>query len=468
MASIPEPEEDFRDHIATVDASGKRNWIYPSKPKGRYHSRRVWVALGLVAFLVIAPFIKMNGYPLFMLNLVERRFILFGVPFWPQDLKILFLVFITMLVCFIVFTAVWGRLWCGWACPQTVFMEMVFRKVEYWIEGDALTQKRLNEGPWNVERIVKKSAKMSVFVLLSYFVSHIFLSWIIGVDALAKIISEPISEHLAGFIAINVFSLMFLFVFAWFREQACVIVCPYGRFQSVLLDNDTKVIHYDFKRGEPRGKGKRSNNANSELGDCVECGQCVRVCPTGIDIRNGTQLECVNCTACIDACDDVMDKVKRPRGLIRFASYREIESGIRNAFSKRVLAYTALMCLLILLSTFLLLARPEAHMTVTRVRGNPYQELANGDILNFYRVKLNNNTFDEIPLTFTLGNGPGVLRAPANLVLPPYGNAEAVINVLMPRGEMTSKSRNLSFEVHGKNGDVLSDKEIAFTGPFVK
>jgi cytochrome c oxidase accessory protein FixG len=461
-----ETEEDFRDHIATVDGSGRRNWVYPSKPKGTYHRRRVWVALGLIAFLVIAPFIKSNGYPWFMLNLVERRFIFFGVPFWPQDLKILVVVFITMIVCFIVFTAVWGRLWCGWACPQTVFMEMVFRKIEYWIEGDAPQQRKLNEGPLNGEKILKKGVKMLVFVLLSYAVAHIFLAWIIGVESLGKIISEPIRDHLSGFIALNVFSFLFLLVFAWFREQACVIVCPYGRFQSVLLDPDTRVIHYDFGRGEPRGK--KTKEETPGVGDCVDCGQCVRVCPTGIDIRHGTQLECVNCTACIDACDDIMDKVERPRGLIRFASYHEIKSGVKNLFSTRVLAYSIIMLALVGLSSFLLISRPDAHMTLTRLHGSVYQELDNGDILNFYRVKLANNTFEDIELSFQLSEGLGELRGPANLILPSYGSAETIINVLMPKAEMNSKKKLVTLEIMGTGGQELAQQDLVFIGPFLK
>ena len=467
MTNLTEPEKDFRDHIATVDASGRRNWIYPTKPKGRLHRARIGVAVALIAFLVIAPFIKMNGYPIFMLNIVERRFILFGVPFWPQDLKILFVVFITLIVCFIVFTAVWGRLWCGWACPQTVFMEMVFRKVEYWIEGSALQQKKLNEGPWNLEKIWRKGVKMGLFIVLAYGVSHIFLAWIIGVDALGQIISEPITQHLPGFIAINVFSFVFLFVFAWFREQACVIVCPYGRFQSVLLDNDTKVIHYDFERGEPRGK-KSKIESETPKGDCVECGQCVRVCPTGIDIRNGTQLECVNCTACIDACDEIMEKLDRPKGLIRFASFNEIKSGIKNTFSNRVMAYSVIMCLLLSVSAFLLISRPQTHMTLTRVHGSVYQELEDGDILNLYRVKLANNTFDSIPLSFDLIGGEGELRSPEDLVLPPYGSAEAVINVLMPKEKMISKKKELGFRVSEKGGRLLAENDLIFIGPFVR
>ena len=454
-------EEDFRDHIATVDAAGHRQWIYPSKPKGAYHRRRIWVAVGLLAFLVIAPFIKANGYPVFMLNFLERRFILFGEPFWPQDLKVLFVVFITLLLFFIVFTAIWGRLWCGWACPQTIFMEMVFRKVEFWIEGGGLQQKKLNDGPWTLEKVWKKGAKMTVFVLLSYGVAHVFLSWLIGVDALAQIISEPISEHLSGFIALNVFSLLFFFVFSWFREQACVIVCPYGRFQSVLLDSDTKVIHYDFKRGEPRGKIKKAE-PSPELGDCVDCYQCVRVCPTGIDIRHGTQLECVNCTACIDACDDIMEKVDRPKGLIRFASFNEIQSGIKNVFSTRVMAYSAIMVVLLTVSTFLLLSRPEAHLTLTRVKGSVYHILENGDVLNLYQVKLANNSFDEHQLRFVIPEGHGELRSPDHLVLPPYGSTEATVNVLMPKGKMKSRKLELPFEVQNKGGERLAGTSLVF------
>jgi cytochrome c oxidase accessory protein FixG len=488
-----EKEQSYRDNIATVDASGRRQWIYPSKPKGALHRARSWVAAALLAFLVLMPFIKWNGHPIFLLNIVERKFILFAEPFWPQDLKVLVLVFITLVVFIIVFSTIWGRLWCGWACPQTIFMEMVFRKIEFMIEGDGLAQKRLNEGPWDSDKIKKKISKHGVFLIMAYGVAHVFLAWIIGVDDLARIIQEPIGDHLSGFVALNFFSLAFYFVFSWFREQACVIVCPYGRFQSVLLDKNTTVISYDFVRGEPRGKKKRQaaaqdavenivteNDPVPQVGDCVDCGQCVRVCPTGIDIRNGTQLECVNCTACMDACDTIMDKLDRPKGLIRFASYEQIAKGIKTHVTTRVKAYSVVLLALLALSVYLLSSRPLSHTKVMRAHGSTYQQLEDGSVLNLYRLKLANNTFEEHELQLKLkkklkkklkgeadSRFDGVqLRAPENLILPSYGTQECMFNVLMPAKALKGRKMFLEMDIIGAKGRIVASETLTFIGPF--
>ena len=466
---MSEGDQSFRDEIATVDATGRRRWIYPSKPKGTFHRYRIVVSLFLLAFLIFTPFIKVNGHPIFMLNFPERRFILFGEPFWPQDMNILFLVVITGIVFIIVFTTIWGRIWCGWACPQTIFMEMVFRKVEFWLEGDGIAQKKLNEGAWSAKKLAVKFAKHSLFILLSYGVAHIFLSWIIGVDELAAIIREPIAEHSSGFIALNVFTFMFYGVFSWFREQACVIVCPYGRFQSVLLDQNTVVISYDFKRGEPRGRKKNPEDLSTKVssqapGDCIDCHQCVRVCPTGIDIRNGTQLECVNCTACIDACDLVMDKLQRPRGLIRFASYNQIVAGVANHFNTRVKAYAVLCTGLISLCLFLLLSRPMVHLSVGRLNGSTFQTLADGSVINLYRVQLANNTFEAKAIQLKLKEKVGELRAQDNIVVPAYGLVETVVNVLLKPEELKNSKTYIYLDIVHGSKSILTERLI-FVSP---
>ena len=465
--SQKENETDFRDKIATVGADGRRSWIYPSKPKGKLHNARAWVAGVLIAFLVFTPFVKVGGHPLFLLNVVERRFILFGEPFWPQDLSILVLVFITMILFIIVFSTIWGRLWCGWACPQTIFMEMVFRKIEFWLEGDGVAQKKLNAQPWTFEKLKIKLTKHIIFIAMAYGVAHVFLAWIIGVDELWQIINEPIVEHLSGFIALNFFTFLFYGVFSWFREQACVIVCPYGRFQSVLLDENTTVISYDFKRGEPRGKKRRKEEGVEVIakGDCVDCGQCVRVCPTGIDIRHGTQLECVNCTACIDACDDIMEKLDRPKGLIRFASYQQILTGLKGHLTLRVKAYSLVLILLVSFSIVLLSSRPMTHITVTRVKGSVYQVLEDGSVLNLYRIKFANNTFSEHALNLRLNHKGASLRAPEDMVLPVYGIKESMINVLIDSDSWTESNMNLTLEVLNQKGEIIGEEELTFLTP---
>ncbi|HOA38464.1 MAG TPA: 4Fe-4S binding protein, partial [Flavihumibacter sp.] len=296
------PQENFRDRIATVDASGKRKWVYARKPKGKYYTARTIVSLFFFALFLTLPFVKLNGRPLFMFNIPQAKFIIFGKVFWPQDFVVFGVAMVTGILFIVLFTAAFGRLFCGWVCPQTNFMEMLFRKIEYVIEGDASEQQRRNKGPWNAEKIRVKTTKHVVFFLIAFVIANYFLAYIIGVDALFAIIREPVSQHVGGFLSLVVFSSVFYAVYAFFREQACTVVCPYGRLQSVLLDRNSVIVAYDYKRGEPRGKAK----PDVTVGDCVDCYQCVRVCPTGIDIRNGTQMECVGCTACIDACDAIM------------------------------------------------------------------------------------------------------------------------------------------------------------------
>lgn len=335
-----EPDEQFRDSIATVDQRGKRIWIYPKKPSGKFTNYRTWLSYLLLAVLFGLPFVKVHGEPFVLLNILERNFILFGVHFAPQDFYLFAIAMLIFLVFIILFTVIFGRLFCGWVCPQTIFMEMVYRKIEYWIEGDYHAQKKLDLAPLTFDKAWRKSLKHVLFFGIAVLISNTFLAYIIGMDAVVSIVTEPVSMHLSGFTAMILFSFTFYIVFARLREQVCTTICPYGRLQGVMLDNKSLVVAYDFVRGEPRGKIQKPKPQSSSLalslledspakttavlGDCVDCKLCVHVCPTGIDIRNGTQLECVNCTACMDACDDVMRKVHRPEGLIRLDSIEGI------------------------------------------------------------------------------------------------------------------------------------------------
>ena len=250
-------DEEYRDSIATVDASGKRVWVYPKKPKGRYHRARIVVSVILLSILFAGPFIKIGGEPFLLLNIFERKFSILGVVFWPQDFFILALLLITFFVFVILFTVVFGRVWCGWACPQTLFMEMVFRKIEYWIEGDANQQRKLDRGPWNQQKIIKKGSKHLIFALIAILIGHVAMAYLIGIEEVQSIISQPPSEHWAGFLGLVAFSGVFYAVFAFFREQACIAVCPYGRLQGVLLVKDSIAVMYDWVRGEPRCKLKK-------------------------------------------------------------------------------------------------------------------------------------------------------------------------------------------------------------------
>ena len=386
--------DTFRDALATVQDDGKRNWVYPKKVTGLFYKYRSYLSWVLLGILFAGPFIQVNGRPYFLFNIFERKFIIFGAAFWPQDTHLLIFLLLIFFVFIILFTVVFGRVWCGWACPQTLFMEMVFRKIEYLIEGDANQQRALNDKPWDAEKIIKKGIKFSVFLIISLMIGHLVMAYLIGIDQVMEIVTQPPSANLAGFMGLIGFSTIFMLVFSWFREQACLVVCPYGRLQGVLLDNNSINVMYDYVRGEPRGAIKKSELENQGKGDCVDCSLCVQVCPTGIDIRNGIQMECVNCTACIDACDEVMVKVERPKGLIRFASENSIKNGFQKLLTGRVKGYSVVLVLLMGAFVSLIVTREDLQGTVTRFPGMTYQAREDGTISNLYQITLINKTFE--------------------------------------------------------------------------
>lgn len=465
MNSEIKARESFRDKVSTIDEQGKRIWIYPKKPRGPLHRARAAVSVLLLAFLFGAPFIKVNGQPLILLNVLERKFILFGLAFWPQDLHLFALTMIALIVFIILFTAVFGRLWCGWACPQIVFMEMVFRKIEYWIEGEAHQQRALNKAPWGAGKFFKKVSKHAIFYGLSFLIGNTLLAYIIGVDELFKIITDPPGQHVAGLTAMILFSGLFYFIFAYFREQACTMVCPYGRLQGVLLDPNSIVVMYDFKRGEPRGRIKKGAE-RAPLGHCVECRLCVQVCPTGIDIRDGTQLECVNCAACIDACNEVMGRVNFPEGLIRYASFNGVKSGEKLKITPRIVGYSALLVALVGLLSFLLLTRSAVEASILRTPGVLYQEVEEGKIQNLYNIKVANKSFDKLSVHLKLLEPPGeiLLVGGEQLNVPGDGLAESVFFVKIPKAQLRGVQTPLLIGVY--DGErLLETVKTGFLGP---
>ena len=461
---INQNTEAFRDQISTVTNEGNRVWIYPKKPSGRFYNARTIVSILLLAFLFGVPFIKVNGHQFILFNILERKFILFGIPFGPHDFHLFGLAMIAVIVSIFLFTVVYGRIFCGWICPQTIFMEMVFRKIEYFIEGDANRQRALNQMPMNGEKFFKKSVKHFIFFALSFVIANFFLAYIIGMDQLITIITDPITAHTGGLFAITIFSGIFYWVFSYFREQACTIVCPYGRLQGVMLDQNSIVIAYDDVRGEPRAKIKKDEPRNDK-GDCIECHLCVDVCPTGIDIRNGTQLECVNCTACIDACDNVMDKIGKPRGLIRYASKNEIETRVRKIFTPRALGYTFVLTLLLSLITFLLINRTEVELTILRTPGILFQEQPDNKISNLYDVKIVNKTFNEFPVSLKLENINGEIKmiGTENLNVEPQGIAEAKFLVILSKDDIQNMKTPLDISV-SSSGEIIDVIRTSFLG----
>jgi len=453
----------FRDKISIVSKEGKRKWIHPRKPKGKLYNLRTWFSVFLLAILFGTPLIKYDGHPLFLFNFIERKFVLFGFAFVPQDFYLFGLAMISIIVFVILFTVIFGRLFCGWACPQTVFLEMVFRKIEYWIEGDAGKQRKLNSDPWTGSKIFKKFSKWGIFYFISFLIGNTFLAYIIGIDELLKIVTDNPSNHLSGLFLILLFTSAFYFVFAYFREYACIYVCPYGRLQGVLLDKNSIVIAYDYKRGEPRGKIKKNEERNS--GDCIDCKMCVDVCPTGIDIRNGTQLECVNCTACIDSCNTVMDKINKPRGLIRYDSAVGIETGKKFKVTTREIGYSVVLLVLIALQIILFANRKEIDVTLLRTPGLLYQEQPDNRITNLYNINLANKTLNEVPITLKLQGLDGEIKMIGNdFNLAPAGIIEGKFIVYVERDKI--KMMNTPFTVQIYAGDkLLNELESSFNAP---
>jgi cytochrome c oxidase accessory protein FixG len=396
------PDEAFRDTIGTIDEEGHRKFIFPKKPSGKFYDYRKWVSYFLLLILVANPFLKINGNQFMMFNVLERRFNIFGFPFWPQDFYLFVLFMIVGVVFVILFTVIFGRIFCGWICPQTIFLEMVFRRIEYWIEGDRGAQIRLSKQEWNAEKIRKKAIKWTIFLIISFFIANVFLAYLISSDELFKMIEEGPANHISTLISLLIFTGVFYFIFAWFREQVCIIACPYGRLQGVLLDNKSINVAYDFVRGEKeigRAKyNKQEDRATTGKGDCIDCKQCVNVCPTGIDIRNGTQLECINCTACIDECDTIMESVNLPKGLIRYASEDEIVKKDKFKFTARMKGYSAVLFILVGVLSGLLFLRTEVEATILRLPGQLYEHKGD-DISNIFTFKIinkTNNDFDDI------------------------------------------------------------------------
>ena len=454
----------FRDSLATVNKQGKRNWIYAQRPKGKlYNARTVLSYLYFIAFFA-GPFIKINGRPLFLINVVEGRFILFGAIFWPQDFFIFGLAMVAFILFIVLFTMAFGRLFCGWACPQTIFMEMLFRKIEYWIEGDAAAQKMLQQAPWHTEKIIKKTSKHVLFYVLSFLIANTFLAYIISIDDLAHIVSGPVTEHISGLMAMLIFAAVFYGVFAFFREQVCCVVCPYGRLQGVLLDRNSVIVAYDYSRGEPRGHFRKQQD--TAVGDCIDCFQCVKVCPTGIDIRNGTQLECVGCTACIDACNFMMDKVGRPRDLIRYAS----ENGIANKqplrFTARMRVYSAVLVLILVAISWMLASRQPVSGDIIRTAGMLYQERGVDSVSNLYRIKLMNKTTRSVPITLQLEGTPGRIQLIGDPVIHVKAEAqgEGTFFIVLPLTAVTKRKTTLRIGLV-ESGKETGSIKTTFLGP---
>lgn len=466
--------ESFRNSLGTVDRAGHRKWVFAKKPSGRFFNYRAIVAYFLIAFLIITPFIKINGNPLFKFDVIQREFYLFSYPFFTSDFKIFALTMIISMVFIILFTVVYGRIFCGWICPQTIFLEMVFRRIEYAIDGDRNKQIKLANQEWNEEKIRKRVLKWTIYAVISLIISNILFAWIIGVDALKELILEGPLEHLSTFIGLMIFTGLFYFVFTWFREQACVLVCPYGRFQGVLIDKKTIIVAYDYKRGERtegRARFKRGQDREADgIGDCIDCNNCVIVCPTGIDIRNGTQLECVNCTACIDACDEVMTKINLPTGLIRYASEENIAENKKFKFTPRMMGYTAILTILLIVLSSFIFQRSDVSAKFLREPGTDYRIVNNTIVTNDFEFSLENKTKNTEQMHFVLTSHPNgvieVIGLPIPLLIQSGQQIEGKAVISIPKEDLSSYKEKIVIEVRNEEDKVIDVYTTSFAAPF--
>jgi cytochrome c oxidase accessory protein FixG len=467
-SAVDEEHQLFRDALASVQADGRRRWIYPRKPSGAHYRARTVVSLALLGFLFLAPFVRLNGQPLVLINVIERRFVLFGLVFWPQDFYLVVLLALTLLVTVVLATTTIGRVWCGWLCPQTVFLEMLFRKIEYVIDGSAEQQVRRDRalaagGRLGAADIVRRIGKHGIFFGLSFAIANLFLAYIIGTDALWHIVTAPPREHLVGLVAITIFSALFYGVFARFREQACTLACPYGRVMSALQDAHTIMVTYDARRGEPRGRATATGAAR---GDCIDCAQCVTVCPTGIDIRNGIQLECVNCTACMDACNSVMTRVKRPTGLIRLTSHDAIQTGRTHWLTARVKAYAAVWCVLATTVTVLIVRRPDIDVLILRQPGTLAASVGRDNVANFYNVQVINRTSRTQQLEYRVTTPTEARVMPLGPIEHAGPNAllDSRLLIEVPASRLAGPATPVTLEVRS-NGRLVDTIQSSFINP---
>ena len=468
---MTQDSENFRDTIGTINEEGKRAWVFPKKPSGKFYQYRKYVSYALLLFLIAAPFVKINGNQFLMFNILERRFTIFGFPFWPQDFHLFVISMIIGVIFVALFTVAFGRIFCGWMCPQTIFLEMVFRRIEYWIDGDRGAQIKLERQEWNTEKIRKRVLKWFLFFIISFLIANVFLGYLIGSDKLLLYITDGPFEHISNMISLLIFTAVFYFVFAWFREQVCIIACPYGRMQGVLLDNKSIVVAYDHQRGEAKNGRKkwRKNEDRSALayGDCIDCFQCVNVCPTGIDIRNGTQLECVNCTACIDECDTIMEKVNLPKGLIRYASEDEIVKKEKFKFTPRLKGYTAVLVILTGILAGMLFLRNDIEATILRLPGQLYEHKEGNIISNVYTYKLVNKTSKDInDVYFKLISHKGIIKLVRHkdFLVPAQNLSEGTLFIEINASAIKSDKEKLKIGVYSDE-KLIETTTTAFLAP---
>jgi len=451
-----------RETVTSIGADGSRLVLHPADVSGKFTTWRRLVSYLLIAVFVVLPWIPINGYPAVFLDIGERRFHLFGLTLAFQDTWLLFF-FLTGLVFSLFYvTAFLGRVWCGWTCPQTVYLEHVFRRIERLIDGDAPARKKLAAAPLSTSKVIKRAVKHTLFFISSALIAHIFLSYFVSLPALWGMMTHSPLEHWSSFLFVFIASAILYVNFAWFREHLCIIICPYGRFQSALIDDHSYNVAYDYNRGDPPGKVRDPN-----AGDCIDCNRCVQVCPTGIDIRQGLQLECVGCANCIDACDEIMDKVKRPRGLIRYASEQQLKGGTTKLIRPRTILYTVLLLIGMTVATFAFRSVEPISATAIRMTGAPFF-VTDETVRNQFQLRLVNKDDQTLSYTVTaeaLDGTPIIYQAITDTTpLVPMEELTRTFVVEVPRADFNGKFP-LQLTFTAQPGDITVVREVEFLGP---
>ncbi len=450
--------------LSTMYQDGSRRWMYPRLSRGRFLLARRVLAYVLIGVFTVLPYVSIRGKPAILLNIPAREFTLFGFTFLPTDTVLLALFLLGVVLGIFLITALFGRVWCGWMCPQTVYMEFVYRPLERLFDGPPSAR----HTPGKKGTPLRKAGKYLLYLIISAYLAHTFLAYFVGVENLARWVRQSPLEHPVPFLVMVFTTAMMLFDFAYFREQTCIVACPYGRFQSVLLDRDSLIVSYDARRGEPRGKGKRRQTADGTLGDCIDCGLCLDTCPTGIDIRDGLQMECVACTQCIDACDTVMERIGRPRGLIRFSSQARIGGDRGRLFRPRVILYPTSLAIVLAALVTVLATKQTADVTLLRGLGRPFTELTAGQIANQIRVKITNRSGsdaeytlevpDSAPAQLTLAQNPIPVKAgqvrtePVLIALPAETFRDGKYDIRLRISDGRSFRRELEYRLLGPQG----------------
>lgn len=476
---------DFELHperLATTDEQGRRVYINPADVRGRYRTRRNWLQFFLVIFFLALPWLRLNGQQALLLDVAHRQFNIFGLYLRAHNFPLFF--FVLAIAGFTLFfvTAIWGRIWCGWACPQTVFIDGVFRRIERLVEGPALKRRALDAAPWTAAKLLKRTLKWALYTAAALVITHSFLAYFVGTTELAKMILRPPSENWTSFLFIVFSTGIILFDFGWFREQFCIIACPYGRFQSVLMDEHSTIVTYDPARGEPRATPQAktlAKNHGGKLGDCVNCYRCVQVCPTGIDIRRGVQMECIACTACVDACDEVMTKLKKPTGLIRYDSLQGLQNKPRTRLRPRTAFYLSIVLISAFSLIFALYSVKPVDVQIFRAKEAPYSEIktdsGSSTIVNHFKVELSNQSGSLRHIRFALDESSAhesivLVIAQSPLPLNDGQLTRADLFVRFPKTILQQGQRAVLIRVHDQNPEnkqeEITTKEITLVGPF--